>query len=63
MGVGDEGSVDDVGESAFESAECFGGSVAIGASSGQERSGVGVEAGLGDRDAVYRGVELTVPGA
>ena len=52
LGVGEEGSIDDVGESAFEEAEglSFGGTV--GESSGDECLGVGMHPHLGDRDAV-----------
>jgi hypothetical protein len=62
-GVGSDGAVDDVGEAAFEDAECFKSTVAVGASAGQQGSRVGMKAGLGERDAVQRSVELPVAAA
>jgi hypothetical protein len=60
LGVGSEGSVDDVGESAFERPEGLGGGIAAGDASIAERLGVGVVSELGDGDAVDGGVELAV---
>ncbi len=60
LGVGEEGSVDDVCEFAFEESEgfSFGGSGF--AASFDEGLGVGVDTELGDGDPVERGVGLTV---
>ena len=62
-GVGEEGAVDDVGESAFESAEGFGSGVAVVLSSFEVGDRVGVYSSLGDGDAVQGRVELPVAGA
>ena len=60
MGVLVEGAVDDVGESAFEEAEGFslGGSVLE--TLGDEGLSVGVDAELGDGNAMQRGAGLPV---
>ena len=52
-GVGEEGAVDHVGESAFESAEGFGSGVAVVLSSFEVGDRVGVYSSLGDGDAVH----------
>lgn len=52
VGVGEQGTVDGVGETSFESADGFGFGVAARASSLQEFSGIGVVVDLGDRDAM-----------
>jgi hypothetical protein len=59
-GVGCEGAVDDVGEAAFKDAEGFETAVSVGASAGEHRSCVWVDACLGERYAVDRRVELPV---
>ena len=61
LGVGVEGSVDDVGEFAFEGAEGFSFSGTGFESAVDERLGSRVHAGLGDGDAVEGGVGLPVP--
>jgi hypothetical protein len=62
-GVGFECVVDDVGEASLEDAEGFEAAVAVDAASGDERLCGRVPVGLGERDAVDRGVELSVAGA
>jgi hypothetical protein len=62
-GVGAQGAVDDVGEMSFEHAEGFESAVTGGSAAGEQGSGVGVAAGLGEGDAVQGGVELSVAGA
>jgi hypothetical protein len=52
VGVGEQRTVDGVGEVSFEGADGFGFGVAAGASALQELSGIGVVVGLGDRDAM-----------
>jgi hypothetical protein len=61
LGVCEHGSVDDVGEFAFEEPDGFpfGGSGLE--ASFDERLSVGVDPHLGDGDAVEGGVGLTVP--
>jgi len=61
LGVVEHGSVDDVGESAFEDAEGFGLGLAGCEVLGDEVLGVGVDSYLGDGDPMQRGVGLTVP--
>jgi hypothetical protein len=50
--VGEEGSIDDVGESAFEDAKRFGVVLAVLAAALQEPAGRIVVVGLGDRNSV-----------
>ena len=52
-GVGVEGSVDDIGESAFEDSHGFFLGVVVGGSPVQQAACWGVVAGLGESDAVY----------
>src|SRR5690606_4565105 len=62
--VGEEGSVDDVGEASLEGSERFGlGLAVLGHAAFEVGLGVVVDAELGDGDAVDGGVELTVSGA
>ena len=63
MGVGEECSVDDVGESAFECSDGFFVGVAVGGSPVKEAARWGVVAGLGEGDAVDGSVELAVAGS
>jgi hypothetical protein len=56
-------SVEDVGQVAFERAAGFSGCFALGEFAGEEGFGGGVVALLDDRDAVERGVELSVAAA
>ena len=59
--VGDHGSVHDVREPALECSDRFLAGVAVGLASFDERDGVGVIAGLGERDPMERCVQLAVP--
>ena len=52
VGVGEQRTVDGVGEASFASADGFGFGVAARASALQEFLGIGVVVGLGDRDAM-----------
>ena len=61
MGVGEQVSVDDVGEFAFGESEGFPFGWSGFDASFDERLCVGVHAGLGDRDAVEGSVGLPVP--
>src|SRR5215217_1138583 len=61
--VGEEGSVDHVGEAAFEDAKRLGFVLAAFAAALKELTCGLVVVGLGDRDPVDRGVELSVAGA
>jgi hypothetical protein len=54
---------DAAGEVALETAHCFAAALAFGLSTGKIGGGVGVEAFLGDGEAVQRTVELAVPAA
>ena len=63
VGPGEQASVDDVGEVAFERAAGFSGCLALVDLASEECLGVGVMALLDDRDAVERGVELAVAGS
>jgi hypothetical protein len=61
LGIGEQGPVDDVGESPLESSQCFGlGLVVLGHASLEVRAGVVVAAHLRDRDAVDGCVDLAV---
>jgi hypothetical protein len=62
-GVGFERVVDDACEGAFEAADRFASCFAFGLFALEVGAGVWVVAGLGDRDAVEGGVELTVAAA
>jgi hypothetical protein len=63
FGVSGEGAVDDVGEVALEDAVAGLAGCAAGFGAAlEEGAGGGVAAGLGDGDAVDRGVELPVAG-
>src|SRR4029453_7182237 len=62
LGVEEQCSIDDVGESTLEGAERLGLGVASGAAAVKKGAGVRVVVGLGDGDAVDRGVELPVAG-
>src|SRR5215203_3136007 len=61
--VGEEGSVDHVGEAAFEDAKRLGFVLAAFAAALKELTCGLVVVGLGDRDPVDRGVELSVAGS
>ena len=63
VGVGEEGLVDDDGESAFEGPHCFFVGVAAGDAPVEEAACWRLAAGLGEGDAVDGGDELAVPGA
>ena len=63
LGVGEEGSVDDVGQAALEGAASFARGVAGESATLQVGDGIVVATGLGDRDPVQRSVELAVPGS
>lgn len=52
MGVREHGSIDDVGEAAFEDSEGFKPAVAVGPAASDEGTGVRVPVRLGGRDAV-----------
>lgn len=58
--VGHEGAVDDVREPALESSERLGAGVAVGLAALEVGDRVGESAGLGDRDPMQGGVQLTV---
>ena len=60
-GVGDELSVDGVGDLSFERAECFFAAVAFGDLASVVDASGGVVAGLGDRGDVQCVVQLAVP--
>ena len=55
-------AVDDVGEVALEGASGFAVGLSFGFFSGEVGTGARVQPGLGERDAVDRGVELAVAG-
>jgi len=59
--VGEEGTVNDVGEAAFEDAKRLGLVLAAFAAALKELTCGLVVVGLGDRDPVDRGVELRLP--
>ena len=59
-GVGEHGSVDDVGESTLQAAESPSAGVPGGAFAGEVVDGSGFVAGLGDRDRVERAVNAPV---
>src|SRR5687767_6796985 len=63
VGPGEQASVDDVCEVALEGAAGFAWGLALPELAGQESFGVGVVALLDDRDAVERGVKLSVAAA
>jgi hypothetical protein len=64
LAVGEECSVDDVGEASLQRAASLGGCVVeCGDASFEIGDRLRVTAGLGQRDAVERRVELAVPGA
>jgi hypothetical protein len=58
-----EAVVDDVGEVAFEGAAGFARCFAFADLAGEVGAGAGVDAGLGDGDAVQGGVDLAVSAA
>jgi hypothetical protein len=62
-GVCLEGVEDDAGEESFQAAECFAADLALAAFALEIGACRRVEAGLGDRDPVEGGVELSVTGA
>jgi hypothetical protein len=61
VSVGEKGSVDDVGESAFEGPDGFFAGVASVFAALEVGAGVGVPVGLCERHAVDGAVELAVP--
>ena len=63
FGVVSEGSVDDVGEAAFEGSDGFFGGVAGVFAALEIGPSVWIPVGLGERHAVERAVELAVPDA
>ena len=63
MFVDEQGAVDDVGESAAEEAQRFGLGVALSEAFGDVVASWGPGAGLGEGDAVQRGVDLAVAAA